>query len=186
MNITPLFPTPLGIVSNFISSKERIQLLKNIQSLSHSPHGTIMGNGASTHGYNMNFVNRDIKNRIQTAVNEYVGAYGCYAAPLRNIWSNIQNAGSGLKEHTHPQSTVSGALYINVDETCMLYFHNPNPYVIFSEYEERNPYNSEWFGVRVENRQLVLFPSWLKHGKNDEINQMDDRIVVSFNCGGFR
>ena len=47
--------------------------------------------------------------------------------------------------------------------------------------ENRNHYNYEWYKIEVKNCQLVLFPSWLKHGKNDDINQMDDRMVVSFN-----
>ena len=26
-----------------------------------------------------------------------------------------------------------------------------------------------------------MFPSWLKHGKNNIVNDMNDRVVISFN-----
>ena len=60
-------------------------------------------------------------------------------------------------------------------------FHNPNPYIVFSDRDRLTPYNFEFQWIDVKNCELVLFPSWLKHGKYTEINEMDDRMVVSFN-----
>ena len=49
MDIVPLFPTALGKVSNFITDKERIQLIKSIKDTKHVNHGAIRGDGVSTH-----------------------------------------------------------------------------------------------------------------------------------------
>ena len=182
MNIKPLFAVPVGYTYDFIKERERLELYKSIKSLTHIPHKALKGNGNSRHGLDVNFLPTMIKNRIQHAVDEYAQEYGISPVKIDKIWSNIQDVGSTLHEHTHQQSLISGALYINVDETCKLYVHNPNPYVIFTRFEERNQYNFDWYSIEVRNCQLVLFPSWLKHGKNNEINQMDDRVVVSFNC----
>ena len=95
---------------------------------------------------------------------------------------NIQHKDSILKEHCHPQSLVSGALYINVDENQKIYFHNPNPYVYSSPKEKITPYNMEHQFIKVNKGDLLLFPSWLRHGKDDHVNTMDDRIVISFNA----
>ena len=147
--------------------------------------GYFDGDGSSTHqgggGY-PKIVDKDIKNRIQKAVDEYVKMYGLQSVSVKMIWSNIQNVGSRLIEHRHPGSIVSGALYINVGDESKLYFHNPNPYIYYSQYAERTDYNYEFQWLKVENGQLVLFPSWLKHGKYSEIIKMDGRMVVSFNC----
>ena len=46
---------------------------------------------------------------------------------------------------------------------------------------ERNPFNYEWYKFSVNNADLILFPSWLKHGHHGHVNTMDNRMVVSFN-----
>ena len=190
MNIKPLFSTPVAYFYNFITEKERLRIFEAIKKNrpSHLPQASIEGDGYSTHqgvlhrGGHPNILDNGIKKRIQTAVDEYVKIYGLQSVSVDTIWSNIQNAGSRLIEHSHGGSIVSGALYINVDETCKLYFHNPNPYVYYSQYVERTDYSYEHQWLKVENGQLVLFPSWLKHGKYSEIIKMDERMVVSFNC----
>ncbi len=181
MNIKPLFPTPIAVTPNFISSKERLQLIKSIKNVDHSSHDCIIGEGLSTHGQPSSFLDRNIKKRIQTALDEYNNECGYRLSKLSNIWSNIQNSGSRLLEHSHPQSLVSGALYINVGEESRLYFHNPNPYVYFTGRRENTPFTYEYIWIPVYNCELILFPSWLRHGKHDYINEMDERIVVSFN-----
>ena len=186
MNIGSLFPTPVSTFPNFITSEERLQLIKSIKNISHHPHSAIGGDGLSSHhedGQSSSFLDRGIKKRIQTALDEYNTECGYKFSKLSNIWSNIQNSGSALLEHSHPQSLVSGALYINVGEESRLYFHNPNPYVYFTGRRESTPFTYEYVWIPVHNCELILFPSWLRHGGGDDdyINQMDERIVVSFN-----
>ena len=184
MNIRPLFPTPIACIPNFITSKERLQLTKSINNISHHSHDSIDGDGLSTHKQRPSFLDRAIKKRIQNALDEYNTECGYRLSKLSNEWSNIQNSGSKLLEHSHPESCISGALYINVGEESKLYFHNPNPYVYFTNRREWTPYNYEYKWIPVHNCELILFPSWLRHGGGDDdyINQMDERIVVSFNA----
>ena len=181
MNITPIFPLPIGRVYNFITPKERLHLLKHIKSIPHFPNGAIEGDGSSTFDNPPNLLDRNIKDRLQLAVDEFTDMYGKIPTKIVNIWSNIQNAGSRLKEHVHPDSIISGALYINVDQSCKLYVHNPNPYIEFSTKSKDTPYNYDNVSIDVENGELILFPSWLRHGNLSVINEMDERIVVSFN-----
>ena len=190
MNIRPLFPTPVAYFYNFITEKERLRVFEAIKKnrTSHIPQASIEGDGYSTHqgilhtGGHPNILDNGIKKRIQTAVDEYVKMYGLQSVFVKEIWSNIQNVGSRLIEHSHGGAIVSGALYINVGEECKLYFHNPNPHVYYTQFIERTDYNYEYSWLDVQNSQLVLFPSWLRHGKYSEINKMDERMVVSFNC----
>ena len=186
MDIRSLFPTPIATFSNFINEKERLELFKIIKNTPHSSHGSIEGDGGSTHTSTLrqlsNFVDNNIKKRIQSAVDEYTEIYGIGSVKLHIIWSNIQNSGSRLEEHGHAGSIVSGALYINVGKDCKLCFHNPNPHIYFTEKSADTLYNYEYQWIKAENAKLVLFPSWLRHGKYSVVNEMDNRIVVSFNC----
>ena len=71
MNIKPLFAVPVGYTYDFIKERERLELYKSIKSLTHIPHNAIKGNGNSTHGLDVNFLPKKIKNRVQDAVDEY-------------------------------------------------------------------------------------------------------------------
>ena len=182
MNIVPIFPTHIAIKLDFITSKERLQLWDRIKKIDHISHKAIEGDGYSTHGKFPKFLNKNIKDRIQVALDEYNETSGNFPSKIGDqIWSNIQNAGSKLNQHSHPTSEVSGALYINVAEDDKLYFHNPNQFVYFTDKKKYTLYNYEYHSITVENCQLVLFPGWLRHGNDNVINKMDERIVISFN-----
>ena len=184
MNIVPLFPTPIAKFSNFITSEERVKLYQRIKKTKHHRFGAIVGDGFSTYSETKKapeVVDNNIKKRIQNAVDEYNKEYGARPCKISNMWSNIQNKGSILNEHTHTSSIISGGLYIKVDETCKLYFHNPNPYVNFTASKTSTCFNYQNQWIPVKNCQMILFPSWLKHGNNREVNTMDNRTVISFN-----
>ena len=182
MTIVPLFATPVLGVSEFITEEERKNIYESVKKVNHLPHTSIKGNGSSSHKVNVDFLDKEIKDRIQSTLDEYSDGYGCPDTKLDLIWSNIQMKGSILNEHTHPNSLLSGALYINAMDSDGLCFHNPNPYVYYTPKKKFSGYNNEWNVVPVSNRDLLIFPSWLKHGKNDFPSKMDDRVVVSFNA----
>ena len=185
--ILSLFPTPIAVLPDFITEEERLQLLKIIDDIPRYKHGSIDGDGFSTYdmGYRdevaTDFVNDTIKERVQESVDGFTEMIGGVDTHVNNFWFNIQNSGSKLCEHTHAQSVISGALYVNVDETCKIYFHNPNPYVNFTASKTSTCFNYQNQWIPVKNCQMVLFPSWLKHGNNREVNTMDNRTVISFN-----
>ncbi len=179
--VNPLFTTPLFVFSDFITEEERVKIYHSIKKVNHFPHKAITGNATSTHGQKVvDFLDREITDRIQSALDECNDEYGGFSTKLDLIWSNIQMKGSVLTEHTHPDSSLSGALYINANDG--LFFHNPNPYVYFTSKNKSTIFNCEYAKFPVKNCQLLIFPSWLRHGKNDLINEMDDRVVVSFNA----
>ena len=195
INLIPLFPTLIVKLSNFITKKECSEIYQYIKTNKkiHRPHGQFEGDSVSTHELSQrfsdpyappfNFLTDNLKKRLQAAVSNYCKETGMQNFAITNFWSNIMNKGSVLKEHQHPNSSVSGALYINVGQGSSICFHNPNPYVFYTNWDNYyTEYNLDTRRVDVYNRELVLFPSWLKHGKNDYPHDIDDRVVVSFNA----
>ena len=181
--IIPLFPTPLFVINDFITEEERVKIYQSIKKVDSLPHTSMSGNATSSHyseGEEVDFLDEEIKERIQNALDEYSNGYGCSNTQIDLIWFNIQMKGSALKEHIHVNSLLSGALYINANDG--LVFHNPNPYVYTTPTNKVTDFNTEYSMIPVKNCQLLIFPSWLKHGKNDITTEMDDRIVVSFNA----
>ena len=184
MLIDNLFPIPVDSIPNFITTEERLKLLDVIKRMEYSNHSALDGNAGSNHVSQchnpIDFVDDNIKQRIQSAVDSYTEESGHAPSKLHTLWSNIQQPGSALREHCHPSSVLSGALYINVDDTCILPVHNPNPYVKFEEFYKSTRYNSYGVDLKVSNGELIIFPAWLRHG-NGIVNQMIDRVVISFN-----
>ena len=183
IDVVPMFSTPIGIEKNFISENERKNLYDDIKNINHYDHGALEGNAKSTNNKKSIVLNNNIISRLEQSIVDYAKKYGLDGSlTIHSVWSNIQNKGSILKEHTHPDSVISGALYINTGSNSRIYFHNPNPYIMFTEFtSNRNEYNSQYYWFNVSDCQLFMFPSWLKHGKNNIVNDMNDRVVISFN-----
>ena len=102
---------------------------------------------------------------------------------INDCWFNVQQKGSQLIKHTHPNATLSGALYINVDNNSSpIYFYNPVGFLDYTYIKEYTDYTFNWFKFNPNPGDLIIWPSWLSHGSNTNINETDDRIVISFNA----
>jgi len=178
-----LFPTPVLLIDNFISDNERLDLINHIKTLDYHLHGSLSINSRSTfRGDNECALSEEIANRIQEQIDNFLEILGISSAKLDNSWVNVQGKGSQLLTHMHPNSKVSGSLYLNVDEnSSKLYFYNPNPHNKFQYHVDETHFNYDFIYIKPKNCQLVLFPSWLEHGSNGEINNTEDRTVISFN-----
>jgi uncharacterized protein (TIGR02466 family) len=174
-----LFPTLVIIKKNFIDDNTRKQL-KNLKPVM-SKHAAILGEGVSsyhnTYDCLQNF--EDLKIKIELELELMSDKLGITKQILNNTWVNKQKIGSSLNYHQHPSSKISGVIYIDVfnNSTC-LKFLNPNPYISMQVNKNNTKYNNEYMDIQPENGSLILFPSWLSHGSD---NNNTTREVLSFN-----
>ena len=93
--------------------------------------------------------------------------------------------GGSIQLHWHANSIISGAFYPTVEKTDKICFHDPNnrrtQWMVSIEPNEDNPFNTQAWGISVENNMLVLFPSWLVHSVEPNEKATTDRISISFN-----
>jgi uncharacterized protein (TIGR02466 family) len=186
-----LFSTPVMMFNNFISEEERKLLLDEINNIDHYDHGALNNGSKSTHTFNNRLIDRlafknsklqPIKEKINEALNNFSEIWGLGVLELTNSWSNQQTIGSSLKKHCHPDSKVSGALYLNVDDnSSKIFFYHPNPYLEMEDFKFDTEFNWKKYWFQPENCQLILFPSWLQHGSDESINETENRTVVSLN-----
>jgi len=183
-----LFPTLVRRIENFLS-KEEIDRI-NAYKPNLSPHNALSGNAISSHSVksvilsDMNHI-VSLNDRICEIVNEFRKQYGIMKLEIDNSWMNVQEPDSKLNFHSHPDSVISGAIYVNVDDdSSKLYFYNPNPYVDYVNYfndPEMHTYlNYKTIYLKPNNGDLILFPSWIRHGSED-LNKTIHRTVISFN-----
>ena len=73
-------------------------------------------------------------------------------------------------------------LYLNTSkDSNNLIFKNPNPYSKIDAPVKGTDFNFTINEIPVGNGRLVMFPSWLEHGSNYNINKTQGRTMISFN-----
>lgn len=110
---------------------------------------------------------------------------------ISSMWANVNGYKDYNLIHTHGGSVISGVYYLKTPkESGNLFFINPASEAI--EYlwehciEEYTQQNSPRWTIQVEEGTLVLFPSWLKHGVEPNLNKKEDRISIAFNISLIR
>lgn len=188
-----LFPTLVHRYTEVLTEDQLRTVLEHCLRLETHRHGALMGDAMSSFDKDAHVIEAleeahgNLKGLVQglsRLMNAYAQELGFAGARISNSWFNVQRPGSVLRHHTHPDSRVSAALCIAGDElSSKLYFENPNPLIGFVEAGQQTEFNMEMAKFKLSPGDLVLFPSWLKHGSGFEANQSPLRVVISVNAG---
>jgi len=182
--INGLFPTPV-IFSNIGRSwtEKEIALFNYHRDFTHNNQG----NTTSNNRYVLNASeSKGLLEYIGKGIQYYVDNIICPKNPVEfyitQSWLNYTKSGEYHHTHEHPNSIISGVLYIDCDrEHDKIIFHKANRYqqIKFPQ-TEYNHFNSESWFFNVGTGDLVLFPSHFTHGveqkKGDNI-----RCSLAFN-----
>ena len=108
---------------------------------------------------------------------------------MNNIWFNINRYKDSNLLHNHPQSEISGAYYVKTPNECgRITFQHPAFDVLDywdrlrrPKSEERSTYDSLAWNMPVYEGRLYLFPSWVNHRVESNLNLTEDRVSFAFN-----
>jgi uncharacterized protein (TIGR02466 family) len=125
-----------------------------------------------------------LKEFAESCVAEYLKTI---YAPKHNVslrltqsWLNYTKAGEFHHKHAHPNSFVSGVLYIKADrERDKIHFYRDGYQQIKLPTGNYNAHNSESWWFEVGAGDLMLFPSSLTHMV--ETVQGEERVSLAFN-----
>lgn len=188
-----LFPVPVTYVENVLNRQQVADILTFtlLQQNKTIAHPSIVGQGTSYHHTHTDYINeiasnvlscKDLQNILSRLVMEYSEYTGILFTAFHNSWFNIQNEGSILKRHTHAGCTISGALYINVDENSSpLIFDNPNPIPYHLNQSKNSIFTDTEHTFNPQSGDVILFPSILAHHSGLQSNKTRNRTVISFN-----
>lgn len=130
----------------------------------------------------------ELLNQIESCVTEYSKIYSFNKnIPQGNIWVNINKNNDHNILHDHPGSLMTAVYYVKVPENSgQIQFYNPletyDQYVNESIILEYNGLNSSTYSFYPHDKQLILFPSWLKHCVCPSQTDLD-RISITVNFG---
>ena len=114
---------------------------------------------------------------------------------ITSIWMNINSYKDSNRVHNHPGSAISGVYYVKAPSSAgNIVFQHPSMnelgfyYNSFqalpgdvNEPEEYNQYNTSLVKAPAIENTLYLFPSWLMHFVESNMNKTEERISISFN-----
>lgn len=180
MNLHGIFPTP---VARFELGRAFTDT--EMEFVASQPTYRNMGNSTSDDRYVLKHDSlKDLRVFVEDSVAEYLKAI---YAPKEDVslritqsWLNYTKPGEFHHKHAHPNSFVSGVLYMKAaKERDRIYFYRNGYQQIKLTAKDWNLYNSESWWFEAVTGELILFPSSLEHMV--ETVQEDERISLSFN-----
>ena len=187
----PLFPSALFTyqMTREVNKKELDFILKQ------ETDGT-KKNLSNRIGLDNNILNakplKEIKKQIEECLLHYVHAFADASSNIEPVlicsWLNYTKLNQNHHRHGHPNSLISGTLYVNVDENTdsIVFFKNKSVGHGFDSYSFDKPamnnmWNANRFPVKVNNGLIVLFPSYLDHFV-PPVQTNHTRISLAFNA----
>lgn len=180
MQVRGLFPIPIGEVElgrEFTDAEvefaRRAALRPN------------MYNQSSMDSYVLNQPElADLKGFIEKSIDQFFQVIWSPATDvslrITQSWLNLTRLGQAHHLHYHPNSFVSGVLYIKADEEKdQIKFHSHAYNFLSFGAKEFNQFNSTHWWLPAKTGSLILFPSYLHH-EVDKVSS-DERISLSFN-----
>lgn len=184
MNINSLFPTAVGF-----SKYEEGFTKKELEIIKGQEQRPNMGNATSVDNYVLkNSKFKNIASFCQVSVDKY---FDEVYRPKEDVhlyitqsWLNYTKPGQWHHKHEHPNSFVSGIMYINANvDKDKIYFYKNKYEQLKVTSRDWNTWNSESWWYSVASCDLILFPSSLTHMVETvlEDENRDERISLSFN-----
>ena len=103
---------------------------------------------------------------------------------ITQSWLNVVHPGEHHPVHHHSNNIIHGVFYISTADGDAIQLYDINSAVksrIAIEPDKTNSWNVNIQSVSVENDILLLFPSWIGHGAQENESTTTDRISISFN-----
>lgn len=184
-----IFASPIMFIDLNIDNSQLKKFVLNLHKMQDSRSLTNMG-GWQSHDLELN------AKELVPLLNEIVSVCVQYGNQqkfkkgstihITNIWANVNGYKDNNAQHVHPHSIISGVYYVECPENCgSIVFKHPSNIIEYdwpkNYFEELLPANSDNWGVPPVAGRLYLFPSWLPHKVEPNMNKNEYRISLSFN-----
>jgi len=129
----------------------------------------------------------ELAKEIETNFVKYINSIPLYNKFfISSMWGNINGYKDYNIAHTHGNSVISGVYYLKTPPNCgRVCFYNPAHEGIDYLWEycikKFTIQNSSSWKIGVEDGDLLLFPSWLKHSVEPNLNKKEHRMSLAFN-----
>jgi uncharacterized protein (TIGR02466 family) len=185
-----LFPTPIGIynlLDNSLCEKYSNLILNDYRSQIINKTSTAITTRDDLHNQDVFKGIIEIINPIVDDFSEEILGLEKNSLMMTAMWSNIRYSGSKHHVHQHPNSFLSGVLYLSVSESIdpgNIFFVDPRPAknMFHGIFTKQSPISDRTWWYIPKTGVMLLFPSWLEHGTDEYLcSSNNPRISLSFN-----
>ena len=180
--VVPLLEVNLDIDNNSILSycKQRSKLEGRIE--------TNVGGWQSNDIHTDNVAYNSLLFKITSYGNEMAKDIGLMnGLKISNSWINVNGYKDYNLVHKHPHSILSGVYYVSVPkDSGRIVFENPAYETMIYDWRPERikdftfHTSAKWF-YEARVGRLYIFPSWLNHLVEPNLNKKEKRISISFN-----
>lgn len=126
-----------------------------------------------------------INARVQQSLDHYLQTIfttsNRVSLKVTQSWLTLTRKGESHHSHVHPNSVVSGVLYINVGQQDGINFYRNQDSIWYELLRQQETYHNAFrYFIPVSVGDIVLFPSDLSHGVR-ELAEDVQRVSLSFN-----
>jgi uncharacterized protein (TIGR02466 family) len=178
-----LFPTPIMFNKmNREFTAEELSIVKNHSKKTYQN----VGNTTSINNYILNIPELiNLKNIVQDNIEHYISQVYKPRYPvipyITQSWLNWTEPGEYHHTHAHPNSFISGVLYIHADiKEDQIKFHKDDYQQINLETDNYDTLNAKTWWFNVKTGDVVMFPSSLTHNV-EKVTSGKTRISLAFN-----
>lgn len=176
MRVENLFPTPVAFW-NFVLTDEEKAFVRDQEQRPNQ------GNTTSKDNYLFKAPQmKRVAKFVDHCLAEYMAAVHApkhkVKAYVTQSWANYTKSGQFHHKHAHPNSFISGCVYIAA-KGDKIYFYRDGYQQIKLPTDNWNPYNSDSWWFEVNEGDVILFPSSLTHMV--QTVDGDERVSIAFN-----
>ncbi len=181
-NLYGIFPTPIYISKLNKFTKQELNYVDKL-SLNIQKN---MGNVSSKNSYVLNDkpfnnIKKQLLNHITKYFDEVISTSDKIVPYITQSWLNYTKENEYHHSHAHPNSFVSGVLYINANkENDKIIFEKNKYQAIDLTKKDFNLYNSDTWFFPVHTGDLIMFPSDTQH-KVEYKRGNNIRTSIAFN-----
>jgi len=155
----------------------RSELLEPVKAISNysSPNKNVLAAEA------MSEIRSLIQENLDTYLATVYNSSNEVSLEITQSWLSMTNRGGSHHIHSHPNSVLSGVLYIKLGQQDGINFYRNEEaswYELIAQ--EQNYYNAQRYFIETNAGDLLLFPSNVKHGVRENSGEFE-RISLAFN-----
>lgn len=189
MNVKNIFSSFLAI--DLLSGIDNEELKRYSKNLKDQESGVIKSNflgwqsdTLAVPNFQIDLLVKEILKRAD-ALKSVFGFKKDYRLYLSNLWININQTSSFNRPHIHTESVFSGVYYVDcfIDSGNLVLLHpSMGQKILINEYhlETFTEFSSAVISVDPEIGKLIIFPSWVEHYVEPNLNPKE-RISIAFN-----
>ena len=179
---TPVYNTHLENIDNKALAKQCLDFSKKDK-------GYVLSNVGGYHSNNLKDLNflSSLISSIQTACTNFNKDFDLKGQPiLDSIWINVNGYKDSNLTHNHGTPSMSGVYYVQTPHKCgNITFNHPAFDLVNFSYNNKvnnfNDYNSPVWYLPALAGELYVFPGYLNHSVEPNMNKTTKRISISFN-----